>query len=64
MSALALALFVALALLPARGKELETRGWAKAGATESKLAIRPRDTSLPAQQAVQGCGLIARDFRE
>ncbi len=60
---LALALFVALALLtPARGKELEARVSAHATDTKSQLTISPCDTWVPLQEEVQGHKSSAKDF--
>jgi len=62
---LALALFVALALLTAaRVKEPEARMSAHARDTESQLTITPCDTWAPAQQEIQGGKFTAKDFRE
>jgi len=60
---LALALFVALALLTAaRGKEPDARVSAHARDIESQLTITPCDTWVPAQQEVQGHKSSAKDF--
>ena len=60
---IALALFVALALLTAaRGKEPEARMPAYARETESQLSITPCDTWAPAQQEVQGHKSSTKDF--
>ena len=60
---LALALFVALALLTAaRGKEPEARMPAYAREAESQLTITPCDTWAPAQQEVQGYKSSAENF--
>ena len=63
MSTLALALFVAFALLNTiHGKEPETRDSAPARDAEPELAIGVCDTSLPARQEIQGHKFIAKDF--
>jgi hypothetical protein len=64
MGSLAIALFVALALFAARGNELETGVSANTRDTESKLTIRPCDTSPLALQEVHGHEFTAKDFRE
>jgi len=62
---LALALFVALALLtPARGKELEARVSAHATDTKSQLTITPCHSSLTAQRQIQGDKFTVKTFWE
>jgi len=64
MGTLAFALFVALALLnPVRGKEPEAKESARSKDTEPKLAIGGGDTSLPAEQEIQGHNFTGKDFR-
>jgi hypothetical protein len=65
MSTLALALFVALALLTAaRGKEPETTVSAHARGTESQLTITPCRSSLTAQRQIQGDKFTVKTFWE
>ena len=60
---LALALFVAFALLTAApAKEPEARMSAHARDTESQLTVTPCDTWAPAQQEVQGHKSSTKDF--
>jgi hypothetical protein len=62
---LALALFVALALLTAaRGKEPEARMSAHARDTESRLTMRPCDTSLPDTATSSRPQIQRQRFRE
>jgi len=60
---LALALFVALALLTTtRGKEAETASSAHARDTDSQLTVKPCDPLLPSRQQVQGHKFTAKNF--
>jgi hypothetical protein len=63
MGTLALALFVALALLnPVRGKEPETREAAHARDTEPELAMKVATPQSRARQEIQGHKFTAKDF--
>jgi hypothetical protein len=62
---LALALFVALAVLSAtRGNEPEAKAWACGTGADSQLAIISCDTLLQTQRQIQDNKVAVKEFRE
>jgi hypothetical protein len=62
---LALALFVALAVLTAtRGNEPEAKVWACGADVDPQLTSMPCGTLLPAQRQIQGDRFAVKEFRE
>jgi hypothetical protein len=62
---LALALFVALAVLSAtRGNEPEAKAWACGTSADSQLAVIPCDSLLQTRRQIQGNKVAVKEFRE